>query len=64
MFQQDGAPCHTSRVNQVHLEKATPEFIMKDEWLLQYPECNPMDFAMWNFLKEKIYRRVQDNLTE
>ena len=26
MFQQDGAPSHTSRVTQANLEEATPEF--------------------------------------
>ena len=64
MFQQDVAPSHTSRVTETHLEEATPEFIKKDEWPPQSPDCNPMDYAMWDSLKEKVYQRVQDKLTE
>ena len=37
---------HTSRVIQAHLEEATPEFIKKDEWPQQSPDCNPLDYAM------------------
>ena len=32
IFQLDGAPSHTSRITQGHLEECTPVFIKKDEW--------------------------------
>ena len=63
VFQQDGAPSHISRVIQAHLEKATPEFIKMGEWPHQSPDSNSMDCAIWDSLKEKIYREVQDKLT-
>ena len=43
--------------------EATPEFIKKDEWPPQSPDCNPMDYNIWDSLKEKVYR-VQDKLTK
>ena len=64
MFQRDGAPSHTSRVTQAHLEEATPEFIKKDKWPPQSSYCNPMDYVMWDSLKEKVYPRKQYKLTE
>ena len=64
MFQQDGDSSHTSRVTQAHLDEATPEFIKKDEWSPQSPDCNPMDYVTWDSLKEKVYRGVDDKLTK
>lgn len=64
VFQQDGAPSHTSRVTQAYLEDATPEFIKKDEWPPQSPDCNPMDYAIWDSLKEKVYEGRRDKFTE
>ena len=32
IFQQDGAPSHTSRITQEHLDANTPEFVGKDDW--------------------------------
>jgi len=32
IFQQDGAPAHTSRLAQDWLEQHSPDFIKKDEW--------------------------------
>ena len=64
MFQQDSAPSHTSRVTEAHLKEATPEFIKNDKWPPQSSNCNPMDYAMWDSLKEKAYREVQEKSTE
>ena len=46
------------------MEDATPKFIKMDKWPTRSPDCNPIDHAMWDFLKEKIYREVEDKLTE
>ena len=52
VFQQDGAPAHTSKTTQEYIDGATPDFIRKDEWPPQSPDCNPMDYALWDsFLK-------------
>lgn len=64
IFQQDGAPSHTSKVSQEYLEEATPEFIEKNDWPPQSPDCNPMDYAIWDSLKEKVYQGQREKLTE
>ena len=62
MFQQDGAPSHTSRVT--HLEEVSPEFIKKDEWPPKSPDYSPMDCAIRDSLKAEVYREVQNKLTK
>ena len=64
VFQQDGAPAHTSKTNQEYLDGATPDFIRKDEWPPQSPDCNPMDYAVWNSLSQKVYAWKQDKFAE
>ena len=46
IFQQDGAPSHTSNATQTHLEQVVPHFIKKDEWLPQSPDLNPIVVAL------------------
>jgi hypothetical protein len=43
-YWQDGATSSTSKVTQEHLDEEVPEFIKKDEWPPQSPDCNPMDY--------------------
>ena len=64
VFQQDGAPAHTSKTTQEYLDGATPDFIRKDEWPPQSPDCNPMDYAVWDSLSQKVYAGKQDKFTE
>ena len=47
---------------KAHLEEATPEFIKKDEWSPQGPNCYPMDYAIRDSLKDKVYQGVRDKL--
>ena len=37
IFQQDGAPPHTSRLTREHLDANTPEFIGKGDWPPSHP---------------------------
>ena len=64
VFQQDGAPAHTSKTTQEYLDGATPDFIRKDEWPPQSPDCNPMDYVVWDSLSQKVYAGKQDTFTE
>lgn len=64
IFQQDGATSHTSRATQSYLEHSTPTFIKKDEWPPQSPDCNPMDYSIWDSLSEKVYRGRNTPFTE
>ena len=64
VFQQDGAPAHTSKTTQEYLDGATPDFIRKDEWPLQSSDCNPMDYAVWDSLSQKVHAGKQEKFTE
>ena len=58
VFQQDGAPA------QEYRDGATPDFIRKDEWPPQSPDCNPMDYAVWDSLSQMVYAGKQHKFTE
>jgi transposase len=64
IFQQDGATSHTSRRTQQHMEDVVPAFIKKDEWPPQSPDCNPMDYSVWNSLSEKVYEGRTEKFSE
>ena len=64
IFQKDGAPSHTSRITQEHLDANTPEFIGKDDWPPEPPDLNPMDYHVWNSLSEKVYEGRSTKFTE
>ena len=64
IFQQDGAPSHTGRITQEHLDANTPEFIGKDDWLPQSPDINPMDYHVWDSLLEKVSEGCSTKFTE
>ena len=51
LFQQDGAPAQTAKVNQEWLRKNIPDFISKEEWPPSSPDLNPMDFSLWSILE-------------
>ena len=55
IFQQDGAPAHTSRLAQEWLatEQNTPDFI-EHEWPPNSPDSNPLDFHIWGLYAGEI----------
>ena len=53
LFQQDGAPAHTSKQAQDWLEHHCPEFVNKDEWPPNSPDLNPLDFSVWGVMLDK-----------
>ena len=44
VFQQDGAPAHTSKVTQAWLSQNLPNFWRKEVWPPRSPDCNPLDY--------------------
>ena len=54
IFQQDGAPAHTSNASQTWLRKNIPQFIKKDEWPPYSPDLNPMDYSVWSILESRV----------
>ena len=55
IFQQDSAPSHRCRLAQQFLEANTPDFIHSDAWPPNSPDLNPLDYCVWNALKELVY---------
>ncbi|CAH2002658.1 unnamed protein product [Acanthoscelides obtectus] len=65
-FQQDGAPAHNSR-GTYHFLSTT----FNDQWIgtngpipwpPRSPDLNPLDYFLWGYLKNQIYKRRYDNL--
>lgn len=47
VFQQDGAPAHTSNRTQEWLNRNMAEFWSKEMWPPQSPDLNPLDYSVW-----------------
>src|ERR1700759_3159119 len=53
VFQQDGAPAHSSRLAQEWIEQHGPEFVKKDEWPPNSPDHNTLDYHVWGTMLEQ-----------
>ena len=53
VFQQDGAPGHSSRLAQEWIERHSPEFVKKDQWPPNSPDLNPLDYHVWGAMLER-----------
>ena len=62
VFQQDGAPAHTSKVTQSWLKEKIPDFLSKDEWPPSSPNLNPMDYSIWSILITNACARPHTNV--
>jgi len=53
LFQQDGAPAHTSKRTQEWLATSLSGFWSKDMWPPSSPDLNPLDYLVWGVLEAK-----------
>jgi hypothetical protein len=58
IFQQDGAPAHSSHLAQDWLHRNTPDFIASVEWPPNSPDLNPLDFHVWGAMLDKYQKHV------
>jgi hypothetical protein len=58
IFQQDGAPAHSSRKAQEWLQAHNPDFIPKDDWPPNSPDLNPLDYCVWGVMLHKYQQHV------
>lgn len=67
-FQQDGAPAHSSRLVTRYLNIVFPgRWIGRFgpmPWPPRSPDLTPLDFFLWGFLKDKVFRTRPDNLQD
>ena len=69
IWQQDGAKPHQARMVMEWLDTIFMERMLAikslrgDSWAPSSPDCNPCDFFLWGYLKEKVYQPLPNNLT-
>lgn len=68
IFQQDGAPAHYARLVRDYLNIVFPNrWIGRGgplPWPPRSPDLTPLDYFLWGFLKDKVFRTVPANLQE
>src|SRR5688572_22240924 len=53
IFNQDGAPVHSSHIAQEWIKQHSSEFVKKDEWPANSPDLNPLDYHVWGAMLER-----------
>ena len=56
-FQQDSAPAHRAALTQTLCETSFPRFISCNDWPSNSPDASPLDYCIWAYLKEKVYKQ-------
>jgi hypothetical protein len=68
MFQQDGAPAHYANPVKKWLNERLPgRWIGRRgsiEWAARSPDMTPLDFFLWGYLKQKVYKKQHKDLNE
>ncbi|VDP18585.1 unnamed protein product [Heligmosomoides polygyrus] len=54
VLQQDWAPAHSARSTLAFCESHFSDYWTKDFWPPNSPDLNPMDFAVWVYLQQKV----------
>lgn len=67
-FQQDGAPPHYSLLVRAYLNTTFPNRwigrLGPIRWPPRSPDLTPLDFFLWGYVKERVFRTTVDNLHE
>ena len=65
---QDGAPAHRIVIVRDRLQELFPNRVVglghQLEWPLRSPDLTPLDFFLWGYLKQKVYRTDPANLAD
>ncbi|QQP52414.1 Uncharacterized protein FKW44_004561 [Caligus rogercresseyi] len=64
VFQQDSAPCHTSRKTQKWLSENLDDYTSPNIWLPNSPDCNPCDFYPWGAVERDTNRTDCNTMAE
>lgn len=67
-FQQDGAPAHFSLTVRNYLNNVFPQrWIGRGgsiHWPARSPDLTPLDFFLWGYLKDHVFKTVPEDLEE
>jgi len=68
IFQQDGARPYNARVVTNYLDQMFPERWMGRydpiRWPARSPDLNPLDFFLWGYCKEIVYKKLPENIDD
>jgi len=68
IFQQDGTGPHNARIVTNYLNQQFPGYWMGRygpiHWPARSPDLNPLNFFLWGYCKEVIYRQLPENIEE
>lgn len=64
IFQQDGAPAHTSNKTQEWIRSNFAGFWEKSLWPPNSPDLNPLDYSIWSVVEEKACRTPHSSLAD
>jgi len=64
IFQQDSAPAHRAQDTVALLAHKTPRFIGPDLWPLNSPDLNLVDYKIWGYFQEQMYRSLTVDVTD
>lgn len=59
IFQQDGAPAHTSQSTRIFLSEYCPDYIEPEMWPPFSPDLNPVDYSVWGIMEQMVYEGGQ-----
>ena len=66
IFQQDGAPAHYGTIVRNYLDATFPNrWIGRSghmAWAARSPDLSPLDYFVWGYLKDSVYKRKPNNL--
>lgn len=63
-LQQDGAPSHTAKNTITFLQQENIAFVEPTMWPPNSPDLNPVDYAVWGALQQRVYQRRTFNSVE
>jgi len=64
VFQQDGAPSHRAKSTAEFLQHTVPNFIEPSVWPPNSPDLNPVDYALWGTLQQRVCCILISNLDD
>ena len=64
IFQQDSAPAHRARETVRFLEQSTPTFILPDLWPPNSTDLNPVDYKIWDDIKQQVHQSQLHSIDE
>ncbi|VDP08567.1 unnamed protein product [Heligmosomoides polygyrus] len=62
VLHQDWAPAHSARSTLAFCESHFPGYWTKHFWPPNSPDLNPMDFAVWGYLQQKVSPKSHQSL--